>query len=191
MVAEYVVKRTHSPSEATILKDGKLIGEIRKNDDGLDYVLRTKMNQKNDQKVFLLTPRVDGKISPFSIAVYEGDAGKAKDKKARIGNQILKIKNNLFWHNGQVYMMKNLPEGRLSKDHLSGSRFISRLVNFPYKSDAEVDPETWERLRRYRGFQVGEMTGFGINGHKVKLDPELEDIGVPLSAASYLIYSAG
>jgi hypothetical protein len=89
-------------------------------------------------------------------------------------------------------MMNNLPEGRLSGEHFSGSRFISRLVNFPFKDDSEVDPKTWERLRRYRGLQVGEMSGFGrTGGHKVKLEPELEDIGVPLAVASYIIYSRG
>ena len=103
-----------------------------------------------------------------------------------------KIENNLFCHNGQIYMMNNLPEGRLTRDHLSGSRLISRLVNFPCKNLDEVDHEIWQRLGRHRGFQVGEMSGFGrTGGHKVKLEPELEDIGVPLSAASYLIYSTG
>jgi hypothetical protein len=36
---------------------------------------------------------------------------------------------------------------------------------------------------------VGEVSGLGIDGHHVKVEKELEDIGLQLAASSYLIYS--
>ncbi len=159
------------------------MGNISKNNK-LDFVIRSI----SGRELFLLTPKVDGEIRPFSIAAYELEQS---DSSSKIGNQILKIKHSLFWHNGSFYMMRNLPEGRVS-DHLSGTGFISRLANFPFKNDGEIDPATWQRLHRYRGIEVGEMSGLGsTGGHKVKLQPELKDIGIPLSAASYLIYAMG
>jgi hypothetical protein len=185
-VTEYVVRRTGSPWEAEIMKDGEKIGQMYK---GNDTNVRVSAIIGNNTAKFLLTPRIDGKVTPFSIAAYEQE--KNLDQKNGREKIVFKIKNNVFWHNGRIYLLNSIPEGRLSRDHLSGSRFISRLVNFPFKNHEEIDLETWERLRRYRGIQVGEISGLGITGHKVKLESELEDIGIPLAAASYLIYSTG
>jgi hypothetical protein len=42
---------------------------------------------------------------------------------------------------------------------------------------------------RFREVPVGEISGLGIQGHHVKVDKELEDIGLLIAARSYLIYS--
>ena len=140
-----------------------------------------------------MTPRVDGEVRPFSMIAYETKGGDTQETNNTIdGKEVLKIRNNLFWYNGSLYMLNSLPEGKLPRDHITGIRFISKLVNFPYNSHQEIDPETWERLGRHRGQQVGELSGLGrSDGHKVKLASELEGIGIPLAAASYLIYSTG
>jgi hypothetical protein len=186
LVIEYIVKRTGAPGEATIEKEGKIIGDIHPIS-GLFVVV-----DRTSRKTFKLTPRVDGEVRPFSMIAYETTDDDQEYGNRISGREVLKIKNKLFWHNGNIYLMNSVPEGSLPREHITGSRFISKLVNFPYSSDQEIDPETWERLGRHRGQQVGELSGLGrVDGHKVKLASELEDIGVPLAAASYLIYSTG
>lgn len=177
MTVEFVVKRTGGPFDATIQKDGKTIGNIHFENGFFTVVDETK------EKNYKMTPKVDGEVRPFSMIAYETNND---------NEEVLKIKNNLFWHNGNIYMMNNLPEGKLPREHITGSRFITKLVNFPYSSHKEIDPETWERLGRHRGQPVGELSGLGrTSGHRVKLATELEDIGIPLASASYLIYSTG
>jgi hypothetical protein len=186
LAIEYVVKRTGGPSDATIEKNGKTIGDIHRENGFFVVVDRTS------GKTFKMTARVDEEVRPFSMIVYETKGDNQETDNIINEKEVLKIKNNLFWHNGNIYLMNSLPEGELPRDHITGTRFISKLVNFPYNSHQEIDPETWERLGRHRGQQVGELSGLGrTGGHRVKLASELEDIGVPLAAASYLIYSTG
>jgi ABC-type transporter Mla subunit MlaD len=42
---------------------------------------------------------------------------------------------------------------------------------------------------RFRGVPVGDVSGLGINGYHVKVEKELEVIGLLVAASSYLIYS--
>ena len=174
MTKQFVVKRIGSPWEADILEENEKVASLQK-EGNLNFVVRLS----KDGKTLRLTPKVDGAIRPFSFEVSEE------------GAPILKIKNNLFFHNGQIYVLKNVSEGRPMSQHILGSRYISRLVNFPFTKMEDIDPEIRERLNRFRGIEVGELSGFGANGHKVKLSEELEDIGIPLAAASYLMYSSG
>jgi methyl coenzyme M reductase gamma subunit len=88
-------------------------------------------------------------------------------------------------------MFKSLPEGKSLKHHMSGTKYICRLVNFPYHDVSEIDLETRERLSRYRGVDVGTLSGLGKLKHQVRLGEELADLGLQLSAASYLLYSTG
>ena len=155
METEYIVKRTGDPGDAVIQKEGEIIGDIHRIN-GFFVVL-----DRTNGMIFKLTPRVDGEVRPFSMIAYETGGGNQEAGNRIDGKEVLKIKNNLFWHRGNIYMINSLPEGKLPRDHIAGSRFISRLVNFPYKSHQEIDPETWERLRRHRGQQVGELSGLG------------------------------
>jgi len=172
---EYVIRRTGSPKDADIFQSGKLIASLEK-----ENVMETLLRAEDGSKIFHFDPKVDGVLSPFSMTVYDG-AGKA----------ILKIKINCFSRDNQIYMFKSLPEGKSMKHHLSGSKYICRLLNFPYHDINEIDPETRERLSRHRGVDVGTLSGLGKLKHEVKIGDELADIGLPLSAASYLLYSTG
>jgi hypothetical protein len=174
-MSEYTVKRTGPFWKADVFLGSEIIATLRKGE-GISFVVETKSGGG-----FLLDPRVNGTIKPFSITASERSNG----------NIVLKIRNHLFSHNGAMYIMKNVPEGTPTRNHLLGRKFICRLVNFPFTNPDEVDAHTSERLGRHRGIKVGEMSGLGINGHKVILEKELEDIGLPLSTASYLIYASG
>ena len=86
-------------------------------------------------------------------------------------------------------MLTNHPEGKHWNEYLSGPRHISRLDNFPYTELAELDHHIHHKLRRFRGIPVGEASGLGIDGHHVRVDKELEDIGLLIAASSYLLYA--
>jgi hypothetical protein len=102
---------------------------------------------------------------------------------------VLTIREHLFKHREKFYMLTNHPEGKHWNEYLSGPRHISRLDNFPYTELAELDHHIRHRLRRFRGIPVGEASGFGIDGHHVRVDKELEDIGLLIAASSYLLYA--
>ncbi len=177
MEAEYVVRRTGDPGEAEIVQSGQLVARLEKLKGDLRALLKA---EDGSHRIYHLDPKVDGAISPFSIAIFE-DGGKL----------ILKIKSGAFSHHGKVYLFKSLPEGKSMKGHLHGSKYICRLDNFPYQSVDDIDRETREKLNRYRGVEVGTLSGLGKFGHRVRLGEELMDVGLPLSAASYLMYSTG
>ena len=86
-------------------------------------------------------------------------------------------------------MLTNHPEGKHWNEYLSGFRHISRLDNFPYSDLTNIDQHIKHELLGFRGVPVGEISGLGIQGHHVKVDKELEDIGLLIAARSYLIYS--
>jgi hypothetical protein len=174
VTSEYTVKRTGAYYEASVICDGKSVARLGKKEP-YKFDLQTTDGSKD----YVLDPKVDGRIRPFSIAALDQD------------KVVLKILNSLFAHGGQMYLMKNVPEGNLPRNHLLGVKFITRLVNFPFQTPEAVEIQTLDRLGRHRGVRVGEMSGLGITGHKVKLESELDDIGLPLSAASYLIYASG
>ncbi|MGI0079694.1 MAG: hypothetical protein ACRECH_08720 [Nitrososphaerales archaeon] len=141
----------------------------------------------NDGAEWKMTQRVDGELRPFSMLV-ESIRGAEIYTTPEI---VLKIRSHLFFHNGKMYMLSNVPEGRTQHHAMKGPRFISRLDNFPYEDPSKVDPETQNRLRRFRGVPVGEISGLGQIGHRVRIEPELEDIGLPLSASAFLLYTTG
>jgi len=172
---EFIVRRTGDPREAQITEGGQLVGQLKKDGDKT-AILRT---EDGSGRVLQLNPRVDGVISAFSSAVYDNE------------NLVFKIKSGLFSHNGKVYMFKGLPEGVSMSGHLNGTKVIIRLDEFPYQDVDQVDRETREKLLRYRGIEVGRVSGLGTRGHKVVLHDDLLDIGLPLSAVSYLLYSTG
>jgi len=175
---EYIINGP-KPGQAKIISEGEEVAEIKKGEDQRNFKLIAK-----DGAEWTLTKNLHGEFRPFSISVLEQN--KEKEEADR---EVLTIREHLFKHGGKFYMLTNHPEGKHWNDYLSGPRYISRLDNFPYSDLAELDHHIRHRLRRYRGVQVGEASGLGIHGHHVKVDRELEDIGLLLAASSYLLYS--
>ena len=140
MNSEYVIKGPR-PGQAKIFLDGEEIGEINKGDDPATFKLGTK-----DGREWILTNNVHGKLRPFSISVFQQN--KIKDDSNK---EVLTIREHLFKHNGEFYMLTNHPEGRHWNEYLRGPRYISRLDNFPYSDLTELDHHIRHRLRRFRG----------------------------------------
>lgn len=178
---DYLVKRTDGPSDAKIFVSGEEAGEVRKGE-GPTYVVKTKGVDR-----WILSRRVHGEIRPFSLEVTALENKQAHGEER--GAASFTIRNHLFEHDGKVYMLTSSPEGRPLREILLGKRYICRLDNFPIPRLTEMDHESWSKLRRFRGVPVGEMEGIGTEGHHVRLFEELEDIGLPLAAACYLLYS--
>jgi len=179
---EYVVRQPDSPAEATIFQNQREVGRLHVEGKGMFKLLG------NENQYWILCNKVDGEIRPFSMTVISGIdkdlAMNAPDEEC-----VLKIKDNLFQHKGSFYWLGGIPEGRPIKAHIMGSKIICRLVNFPFSHVDDVDDETKHQLKRYRGIYVGEFYGLGSSGFHLKLENELNDIGLPLAASSYLLYS--
>jgi hypothetical protein len=156
------------------------IGTLR-HDNDQSFLVETA-----NEGIFSLDLRVNGRIRPFSIVAYQ----EQNENRLKTKSVVLRILNNLFFHKGQMYLIRNIREGTFLGNYVFGPRLICKLVNFPFKRQEEIDSETWERLGRYRGIRVGEISGLRSRGHNVTLEAELEDIGIPLSGATYLIYSS-
>jgi hypothetical protein len=175
-LAEYVLKGS-KPWDAKIFSNDKLIAEIKKGENLTLKIINTAGHE------WIITRKVHGQYRPFSISIFDQDRG------VRDGQEVFTIREHLFKHNGRFYMLINHPEGRHWNDYLSGPRYISRLDNFPYSDLTELDHHIKHRLKRFRGVPVGEASGLGTDSHYVKVDKELEDIGLFVSVSSYLIYS--
>jgi hypothetical protein len=173
------VIRGPRPGEAKIFLDDEEIAKIKNGEDRKSFKLISK-----DGSRWILTNNIHGEFRPFSITVLEQIKG--KDDASR---EVLTIREHLFKHREKFYMLTNHPEGKHWNEYLSGPRYISRLDNFPYSELAELDHHIRHRLRRFRGIPVGEASGLGIDGHHVRVDKELEDIGLLIAASSYLLYS--
>jgi len=174
---EYVVRSSRDHHDAEIFQSGRLAAHLEAPGGDLRALLKL---EDGSGRVYHLEPRVDGTITPFSSSIYENG-----------GKPILKIKSGVFSYRGKVYLFKSLPEGRSMKGHLDGSKYICRLDNLPHHDVDEIDRLTWGQLSKYRGVDVGRLSGLGKLGHKVTLEGELTDVGIPLSAASYLLYAVG
>ena len=179
MSSEYVIKGA-KPWESKIFSHDEEIAEIKKGD-GASFKLISK-----DGRQWTITNRVHGEIRPFSLTVLQDQNGGKEANK-----EVFTIREHLFKYRDKFYMLTNHPEGRPWHEYLSGPRYISRLDNFPYSDLSEFDHHIRHRLKRFRGVQVGEALGLGIQGHRVKVDIELEDIGLLIAACSYLLYSTG
>jgi hypothetical protein len=179
--SEYVIKGA-KPWEAKIYSDDEEIAEIKKGD-GPTFKLISK-----DGREWTLSNKVHEEMRPFSITVRQ-DQNKGKTDSTK---DVLTIREHLFKYKDKVYMFTNHPEGRPWHQYLSSPvRYISRLDNFPYSDLVEIDHHLKHRLKRFRGVPVGEASGLGTHGHHVKVEKELEDIGLIIAASSYLLYSTG
>lgn len=166
LATDYCIKsEIEQFSKATVLKQNAPVATIQRQQDGSAILIA------KDGERWNLSQRVDGELRPFSMLVET-----AKVEGGTVTKVVLKIRNHLFSHDGKMYMLSNVPEGRKQHHSMNGPRFISRLDNFPYEDPSEVDSETQNRLRRFRGVPVGEISGLGHTGHRVRIEPELEEI---------------
>ena len=165
-------------SSARITLQGKEIDELSIVGEGL-----FRLNEPSQS--WLLSRRVDGEVLPFSMAVYKW----LKDEPSG-SKEVLKIKDHIFIHNGRFYVIGGRPEGSFPKNHMTGSKYICKMQNFPFAHPDQVDAETKHRLKRHRGVPVGEFSGLGSAGFHIRLADELKAIQLPLAASVYLMYSS-
>jgi hypothetical protein len=182
MGTEYVIVHSEGKS-AKILQDNKERGMLKKTDSHGIFDLESK-GEATQKENWKLTSKVDGEVRPFSIVCYKvGSKGHEELD--------LKIKDHIFSHGNDFYSIgEAVPVGASPRDSISGSKFICRLVNFPFSKIEDVDWETKHRMKRHRGIPVGEIHGLGADGYHVKIyGNELSDIGLPLAASTYLLYT--
>jgi hypothetical protein len=172
---EFIVTRKDGPRSAEIVQDGKIVAQLEGG-----KVPHSILNT-TDGTTYFFHPSVDGKIQPFSMTV---------EKNTGSQEIVLKILVHLFAYQQNLYIIGGIPEGK-SPRYIWQSKYICRLVNFPYSDVDQIDPHVREKLGRHRGVEVGELSGLGRRGHKVVLGEELKEIGLPLAAACYLLYSTG
>ena len=198
MSSEFTVKRGPTQWNARIFSEnGEEIAEIIKGD-GLEF----KLISQKDNREWVLTNKIDGEHRRFSFSVKEAEKKEAIENQGggerREKDALLTVRDNIFEHNGNFYMLANYPEGKSWHNHVNSPiRYISRLDNFPYSNVSEMDENKHHqnlrhKLKRFRGVPVGEASGLGVTpeGHRVKVNDELDDIGLFLAATSYLMYAS-
>ena len=193
MTSEFTVKKGPTQWEAKIFSEnGKEVAEIEKR---RGEELEFRLFSKKDNQEWVLTNKIDGEHSRFSFSIRETEK---QDGRPREKDALLTVRDNIFKHNGNFYMLANHPEGKSWHNHVNSPvRYISRLDNFPYSDVSEMDENKHhqnlrQKLKRFRGVPVGEASGLGATpeGHHVKVNDELDDIGLFLAAISYLIYAS-
>ncbi|MGI0090099.1 MAG: hypothetical protein ACREBS_00170 [Nitrososphaerales archaeon] len=197
MTEEYVVVHSE-PNSAKILENQREMASFQKIGNGI-FALQERGNG-GENLSWTLSIKVDGEMRPFSMACYRTSS--SNDNKPVEVQQTgmtllqpealcLKIKDHIFSHNNNFYSIgEAVPEGASPRDCISGSKYISRLINFPFSHVDHVDEETKHQMKRYRGMAVGEISGLGAEGFHLKLyGDELSDIGLQLAASTYLIYT--
>ena len=173
--------------EAIIFSDKVEIAEIRKGE-GLSF----RLIDHRDNNEWILTNMVHGERRPFSFSVHKNER-----KNRTLSDPMFVMRDQLFEHDGKFYMVANHPEGKVWSEYVNSRvRYISRLNNFPYPKLSEVDHQHYtlrDKIKRLRGTPVGEASGLVTEdgSHRVKLDSELDDIGLFIAAISYLLYASG
>jgi hypothetical protein len=196
--SEFTIKRGPAQWDARIFSEnGEEIAAITKGE-GLEF----KLISRKDNREWVLSNKVDGEHRRFSFSVREAEkketkAGERRGKEEE-DNALLIVRDNIFMHNSKFYMLANHPEGKSWHNYVNSPiRCISRLDNFPYSNVSEIDENKHHlslrhKLKRFRGVPVGEASGLGTTreGHHVKVNDELDDIGLFLAATSYLMYAS-
>lgn len=193
MCSEFIVRKGPKQWQAKIFSGGEEIAEIDKGED-----LGFRLVSHKDGIEWLLTNRVHGERRPFSFSVRKArkKSHGIDDGDNYLGNEIFVIRDQLFKHNGKFYMLANHPEDKSWNEYVNNSvKYIGRLDDFPYSELSEVDHKHYtlrDKIKRFRGKPVGEASGLGMeeSGHRVKLDSELEDVGLFIAAISYLLYAS-
>jgi hypothetical protein len=175
-----------------VYSKGKEIAEIKK--DGQDFLLV----HYSDGLEWRLSNKVHGERRPFSFSVHKSKDEMNDKHKEKNGSRddLFVVRDQLFEHNGNFYMLANHPEGKHWNEHVhSTSRYISRLADFPYREFSEIDFDHHKlrnKIKRFRGMPVGETSGLATEGvgHRVHLSAELESVGLFIAAISYLMYAS-
>ena len=162
--------------KATLRKlEGSGIFELETKDEPVDH--------------WILTNKLDGRIKPFSLACYRAN----KDRGVLLESQepFLKIRDHLFSHNNKFYSIgEAIPARAPPRNFIQGSKYITRLVNFPFILLDEIDSETKHQMKKFRGIAVAEIFGLGADGFHLKIyGDELADIGLSLTASTYILYT--
>jgi hypothetical protein len=193
LTSEFTIKKGPTQWEAKIFSEnGKEVAEIKKRGEQSEFRLLTK----NDNREWVLTNKIDGEHRRFSFSIREVE--KQQEQGQREKDALLTVRDNIFKHNGMFYMLANHPEGKSWHNYVNNPvRYISRLDNFPYSDVSEMDENKHHqnlrhKIKRFRGVPVGEASGLGTTpeGHHVKVNDELDDIGLFLAATSYLMYAS-
>ena len=193
MTSEFTIKKGPTQWEAKIFSEnGNEVAEIKKRGEQPEFRLLIK----NDNHEWLFTNKIDGEHRRFSFSIREVE--KQQEQGQREKGALLIVRDNIFKHNGMFYMLANHPEGKSWHNYVNNPvRYISRLDNFPYSDVSEMDEEKHHqnlrhKIKRFRGVPVGEASGLGTTpeGHHVKVNDELDDIGLFLAATSYLMYAS-
>lgn len=171
---QYAVRSSGGPPDASIWKGGEEVATIRREG---RLLFRLESSAK---EIWMLDPRVHGEVRPFSMKVTASGTG---------GEPVLTIRNHVFFHSGRAYILTAVPADVHPAEHTLGKRHVSRLDRFPFSRLEDIDLQTWGRLRLNRGVSVGTMEGLGADEFRISLSEELQGVGLPLAAASYLLYS--
>jgi hypothetical protein len=194
--SEFTIKRGPTQWDARIFSEnGEKVAEIIKGE-GLEF----KLISQKDNREWVLSNKVEGEHRRFSFSVREAEKKetKAEERRGKEDNALLIVRDNIFRHNSKFYMFANHPEGKSWHNYVSSPvRYISRLDNFPYSTVSEMDENKHHqslrhKLKRFRGVPVAEASGLGTTpeGHHVKVNDELDDIGLFVAATSYLMYAS-
>ena len=193
MTSEFTIKKGPTQWEAKIFSEnGKEVAEIKKRGEESEF----RLLSKNDNREWVLTNKIDGEHRRFSFSIREVE--KQQEQGQREKDALLTVRDNIFKHNGMFYMLANHPEGKSWHNYVNNPvRYISRLDNFPYSDVSEMDENKHHqnlrhKIKRFRGVPVGEASGLGTTpeGHRVKVNDELDDIGLFLATTSYLMYAS-
>lgn len=192
MSSEYVIKKEPKQLEAKVFLGKEEIAEIKQED------LNFKLTRLKDKMEWLVTNLVHGEHRPFSFSVRKlGTKSTSQYTDSNDLNEIFVIRDQLFKHAGKFYMLSSHPEDKSWNEYVNSSiKYICRLDDFPYSELSDVDYHHYtlqDKIKRLRGKAVGEASGLGMEerGHHVRLDNELEDIGLFIAAISYLLYASG
>jgi hypothetical protein len=193
LTSEFTIKKGPTQWEAKIFSEnGKEVAEIKKRGEQSEF----RLLSKNDNREWVLTNKIDGEHRRFSFSIREVE--KQQEQGQREKDALLTVRDNIFKHNGMFYMLANHPEGKSWHNYVNNPvRYISRLDNFPYSDISEMDENKHHqnlrhKIKRFRGVPVGEASGLGTTpeGHHVKVNDELDGIGLFLAATSYLMYAS-
>jgi hypothetical protein len=194
LALEFTVKRQPKQWNAKILSNNEIIADVKKRE-GPDF----RLIRHKDNREWLLTNKIDNEHRRFSFSVRDMD----NEKKDNGDDAVFTVRDHIFKHNGKYYMLACNPEGKLWQEYVDANiRYICRLDNFPFPDMAEGGAGSEygglqhhhlrQKQKRFRGVPVGETSGLAIEerGHRVKVEKELEDVGLFLAAISYLMHAS-
>lgn len=203
--SDFIVKKAAKGSgqpDAIIFSGNEKIAEIKKEKNKGSFRL---VNLKNGLE-WLLANDVHGELRPFSFSIrkvageYRQDKHENIDTKAsQEDKEVFVIREQLFKHKGNFYMLAGHPQGKDWNEHIhTPVRYINRLDDFEVGDDLNLsqidyqDRDLRDKIKRLRGTAVGEAFGLSIEerGHHVRVDEELADVGLFIAAISYLIYAS-